>query len=339
MKQAYQKNSGHKVALLLAVLAVLVGLAAAAVIVLKSLFPVIISVPEYVNIAKNGENAYTFSLDSSRIRQVFCFPEDFSLPENEALDSLFLQVAENGVSYSFEVCSTVENAAALLLKGGYRLDETVFSMTAAEVSERYGALLKTAKTVSIRAFTRYYSDGNGNYSARLDTDALSKAIGDRLKSNVSLKQAVGSLSVVSSVSGTGLHVETWSVFSASEGLSLTDVLQAGGITVVDTVFDADESLIRSRGTETVSLIPYYLLSVGETGIAADIDTAALREKLPFAADSAADKAIGALGVRVTDSGSYYKLEAVSTNPDIDILTVLENNGIILTDMVVSSPKS
>lgn len=317
---------------LLCALIFLLGAIASVLFLLSDIGLTKINVSEYLLISMEEDGTYSFSVDTHRIKKTFRFPEARSMPENRALDSLSLIVSASGTGTRFEVGSYLDNARALLKEGGYMLSNTVWSWTQEQVKQEYAKLLSVPKTISLKDFATYRSDGDGNWSPEIDQDLLARSIGDRLRYDSRLEEAVKSLSLSPTVCADGtLKIETWSSFPTSQGLTVDAVLRSGGVSVKDTVFITDISEILSQSMRPLRLLSYCLMRETGEGAFIEIDKASVLSDLGFSPGSKGAKAVEALELHVQASGDRYVVSVYSKATDLDIIKVLNDNGVELTE--------
>ena len=317
---------------LLCALSGLLGLVACVLFLMSDLGLTRIPISDYLLISLGEDGEYSYSIDKHRIKKTFYFPEETSLPENRALESLSLLVSSSYGTTGFEVASYLDNARQLLKEGGYAISNTVWTWKNDQIKSQYSKLLSVQKTISLKDFALYYSDGNGNWMAQVDYDSLITSIGDRIIYDSRLKSAITSLSFSLSPCGDGSYkIETWSAFSSEQGVSVEKVLNSGGISMEDTVFIISESDILNHFTRTLRLQTYCVLREAQNGIRIDIDKASILQEYSFQQGSDAAKAIEAISLNAVEEGNGFRVTVCSNASDIDIIKTLLNNGVKLTD--------
>ena len=291
-----------------------------------------IRIPDYINISKKEDGSYSFSIDTERIKYDFFFTDDYSLPEYRSLDTLTLLVDRYDGKYRFAVGSTLEDALGMLQQGGYTLYDTNWTWTSDEVARRYNTSFTVQKHICLKDFVRYKADGNYNWQAYIDYDALSASVGDRILYDVSLMNAIQSLFVSATDQKDGtLRIDTYSSYSSAGGITVDDVFHACRIFIYDTVYIIDKSEICSRWQRPLSLKDYCVFTQGDHGIEVEINKSAIVSDYSFSRGSLAYDAVNALSLRIDRIGETYTVSASSSVPDIDISEVLYNNGVTLTD--------
>lgn len=330
MSRKIKKNA--KTIAILCVLLFLFGVMASVLSIVFLFNPAKIDVSQYVLISDDGSGSYQFAIDKDRIRYDFCFPDNEKLPENIALNSLSLIVSPSVSSVHFEVGSYLEDAGAMLSSGGYVLYNTVWNWTTSEITSEYASSLKVPKHISLKRYVRFRSDGNYNWIPYIDYPLLFESVGDRIEFDSSLKSVMSSLSVsANSCSDGSIKIETWSSFSSPSGLSVDNVLHSCGVTITDTVFLVNIEDILATETQPLSLKSFCVYSHAENGINVKIDKESIITTFGFSSGSAAAEAIDALSVYVENRGNYYYISAYFSATDLDVVSVLLNNGVSLQD--------
>lgn len=291
-----------------------------------------VTLPEYVQPSLKEDGSFAFNIDKDRLKYDYCFSDDTSLPENIALDSLSLIVTSNNGSYTFEVGSTLENAASLLNKGGYALFKTVWTCGQKEMSELYADSLTVRKHISLKPYVHFRSDGNFNWNPYIDYESLFASVGDRSQYNPDLRAALQSLSVTAQRYGEDLmKIETWSSFTSPTGLSIESVLQSYGVTIMDTVFIITDNDLISDNIRRLSLKNFCVLQYIDHGLDVSVDREAILSFFSIQKDSIAGKAIDAISLTAERQGDKYCISTFCTISDLDVPAVLYENGISLED--------
>lgn len=318
--------------LLLGALTIVSGILACVLFLISDISLIKIHINDYLMISIDENGLYSFCIDKERIKHSFHFPDDPSMPENKALDSLTLIVTPLAGQTRFEVGSYIDNTQTYFKEGGFILSETVWNWTDQQISASYTSFLSFRKTIFLKDYVRYRSDGNGNWIPEIDHDSLSLSIGDRLRYDTTLKAAVDSLWVSSAQCPDGnFKIETWSSFQSSQSVTVEDVLHSCGIWMEDTVFIIDSDKILEKSLTPLHLQSYCIFRENELGRYIDINKQAILEDFAFSPDSSAGKAVEALTLSISENENCYSVSVYSSVNDFDVIQVLHGNGVDLCE--------
>ena len=143
-----------------------------------------ISIPQYVNVASDGQGGYAFSLDVDRMifsEHLIDPPasEQAKYPEIAALKTLGVRATERDGAYALETISTSTDTHfnETLKKGGIKLVNTQWTWSREQIAALLNEDRGTLKQLRYSDFIRTKRDADGKFDAALDLKALMQQAG------------------------------------------------------------------------------------------------------------------------------------------------------------------
>lgn len=198
-----------------------------------------ISIPQYVNVASDGQGGYAFSLDVDRMifsEHLIDPPasEQAKYPEIAALKTLGVRATERDGAYAIETISTSTDTHfnETLKKGGIKLVNTQWTWTREQIAALLNEDRGTLKQLRYSDFIRTKRDADGKFDAALDLKALMQQAGVSEAANPETDpgaRALRSLGIACTAQDGGYLLQATSTLA-----TINDDLTAAGVQIIGT---------------------------------------------------------------------------------------------------------